>query len=226
MPSKPQTVVNLDPIDRKKQKGLIPRLLITRWSGGKTPKKEEPFGHYLFCGSQGNGKTSSAIWYLERLQRKYTKKGYKVRIFSNIGLGEPITKQTLYDTVASFNPYAHEIRIIIVDEIQVYFQRDAVDKHTKAEIDRLTAIFSQLRKRKTFILSTAQVYGRLDKNLREQCLFMVNCKKSFTGKLLNEMIPGDDIMVDELGRWSGNPKQIFVHGLPKLTYDTRLIISP
>lgn len=225
---KPTTVVSLDPIDRKnrKNKGLLGRLLITRWSGGKSPKKEQPFGHYLFCGKQGAGKTSSAIWYADRLKRRYTKKGYSVRFFSNVGIGEPITKQTLYDTVAAFDPHEKEIRILIVDEIQVYFQRDAVDKQTKHEIDRLTAIFSQLRKRKTFILSTAQVYGRLDKNLREQCLFMVNCKKSFTGKLLNEFIDGDDIIVDELGRWSGDPKSIYVHGLPKLEYDTRLIITP
>lgn len=223
---KQQSVINLNPVDAKKKKGLIPSLLVTRWAGGKPPKKEEPYGHYMFCGTQGSGKTSSAIWYLERLQRKYTKKGYKVSFYSNIGLGEALTKQTLYDTVASFDPYAKEVRILIVDEIQVYFQRDAVDKQTKHEIDRLTAIFSQLRKRKTFILSTAQVYGRLDKNLREQCLFMVNCKKSFTGKLKNEFIPGDDIVADELGRWSGNPKFIWVHGLPKSQYDTRLIIAP
>lgn len=224
--AKHQTVISLDPIDRKKDKGLIPRLLITRWSGGKKPVNDEPFGHYMFCGSQGSGKTSSAIWYLERLSRKYAKKGYKVRVFSNVGLGEPVSKQTLYDIVAGFDPYAKEIRILLVDEVQVYFQRDAIDKDTKLLIDKLTAIFSQLRKRKTFILSTAQVYGRLDKNLREQCLFMVNCRKSFFGKLLNEFIPGDDIMVDDLGRWSGTPKTIYVHGLPKLEYDTRLIISP
>lgn len=223
---KQQTIVNLDPIDRKKQKGFLPRLLITRWSGGKKPVKEEPYGHYLFCGVQGSGKTSSAIWYAERLMRKYNKKGYGVRLFTNIGLETPVNKQTLYDTVASFDPDAKEVRILIVDEIQVYFQRDAIDKATKHEIDRLTAIFSQLRKRRTFILSTAQVYGRLDKNLREQCLFMVNCKKSFTGKLLNEFIPGDDILVDDLGRWSGNPKTIYVHGLPKSQYNTRMIISP
>lgn len=223
---KQQSVVNLNPIDAKKRKGLLPSLLITRWSGGKPPKKEEPFGHYLFCGVQGSGKTSSAIWYAERLFKRYTKKGYDMRLFTNIGLGEPVNKQTLYDTVAGFNPELNEIRILIIDEIQIYFQRDAIDKATKHEIDRLTAIFSQLRKRKTFILSTAQVYGRLDKNLREQCLFMVNCKKSITGKLKNEFIPSDDILVDELGRWSGNPKVIYVHGLPKLEYDTKMIISP
>lgn len=223
---KQQTVINLDPIDRKKQKGLIPRLLITRWSGGKAPKKEDQFGHYLFCGKQGMGKTSSAIWYAERLNRKYAKKGYTVRLFSNIGLGEPINRSTMYDTIAGFDVDVKEVRIVIIDEMQVYFQRDAIDKETKKIIDKLVAIFSQLRKRRTYILSTAQVYGRVDKSLREQCLFMVNCRKSFTGKLMNEFIDGDDIIADDLGRWSGNPKTIHVHGLPKSQYNTRLIIAP
>lgn len=226
MPKNQQSVVSLTPVDTKRRKGLIARLLVTRWSGGTRPKKEEPFGHYLFCGRQGSGKTSSAIWFSERLQRKYIKKGYKVRFYSNIGLGVPVDRNSLYSTIAAFDPDAKEIRIVIIDEMQVYFQREAIDKETKKIIDKLVAIFSQLRKRRTFILSTAQVYGRVDKSLREQCLYMVNCKKSITGKLLNEFIDGDDIVADDYGRWSGDPKTILVHGLPKSEYNTRMIISP
>lgn len=88
----------------------------------------------------------------------------------------------------------------------------------------LVGCFSQLRKRNTFVLSTAQVYGRLDKTLREQCLFMVSCRKSFTGRLLNDFIPGDDIMCDEMGRWSGVPSRIYSHGLSRIRYDTAKII--
>lgn len=224
--AKQQSVINLTPVDTKKRKGFLARLLVTRWSGGAKPGKEEPFGHYLFCGRQGSGKTSSAIWYSERLVRKYLKKGYSIALYSNIGIGQPVNKLTLYDTIAGFDVEKKEVRIVIIDEMQVYFQREAVDKETKKIIDKLVAIFSQLRKRRTFILSTAQVYGRVDKSLREQCLYMVNCKKSITGKLLNEFIDGDDIVADDYGRWSGNPLTILVHGLPKSTYDTRMIISP
>lgn len=221
-----QSVISLNPVDTKRKKGMVGRWLITRWQNGAKPKKEEPFGHYLFCGRQGSGKTSSAIWFSEALQRRYTKKGYKVRFYSNIGLGEPVDKNTLYSTIAGFDVDAKEVRIVIVDEMQVYFQREAIDKETKKIIDKLVAIFSQLRKRRTFILSTAQVYGRVDKSLREQCLYMVNCKKSITGQLLNEFIDGDDIVADDYGRWSGDPKRIYVHGLPKSQYNTRLIIEP
>ena len=74
-------------------------------------------------------------------------------------------------------------------------------------IDKLTGDFSQLGKRQIYVFSTAQVYGRLNKNLREQCLYMVNCRRSFfTKKFVNDFIEGDDILCDDLGRWSGVPK--------------------
>lgn len=81
MVQKTPSVVSLDPIDRQKRTGLIGRFFMTRRFGGKAPKKSKPFGHYLFCGKQRQGKTVSAVWYVERLTTQYTKKRYKVVIF-------------------------------------------------------------------------------------------------------------------------------------------------
>lgn len=235
---KQQSVISLDPIDRsrKQQNALLPRLLKTRWSGGKTPHKEIPFGHYLFCGSQGSGKTASALWYAHYLQQRYKKirgadkKSHKIEwvVYSNIGYGKPTSLSTCVDTFMKFtardeNPY--KFRLIILDEIQSFYGRDTMGKYAKKNLSRLVGIFSQLRKRNTFVLSTAQVYGRVDKSLREQCLFMVNCRKTFTGRLANEFISGDDIICDDMGRWSGIPKKIFVHGLSKIRYNTAKIIT-
>lgn len=240
---KQQTVINLDPIDRskKRSKGLVGRLLITRWSGGRSIIKSEPYGHYMFCGPQGSGKTASVLWYAERLGKKYRKRKIRhydhkqdkwikfdkppvVKLYSNVGLGEKIEKDKIFSTVDSFDEYANEVRIVFLDEIQSYFPRGSVDKKTASLRDDLVSLFSQLRKRNTYILSTAQVYGRLDKSLREQCLYMVNCKVNIRNKLVSEFIPGDDIICDELGRWAGDPKHIYVHGLSKLKYDTKRII--
>lgn len=222
-----QSVINLSPIDTAKRKGFIGRFLVTVWSGGEKPVKMQPFGHYMFCGSQGNGKTSSALWYAERLTKKYRKSGYRVRLYSNIGLGNQIVKRDLYTTINELKPSDKEIRIFIIDEIQTYYTRDALTtKQDKEDIKNMNAVFSQLRKRSTFVLSTSQVYGRVDKTLREQVLYMVNCKVSkLTGKFINEFIHGDKILVDELGRWSGDPTRIYVHGLPKSDYDTKKIIK-
>lgn len=239
--AKTESIINLDPIDRKKELGFFGRLLITRWSGGKAVIKSEPFGHYMFCGSQGSGKTSSVLWYAERLGKKYSKKRLryyneeeekwtkweqpaKVKLYSNFGVGRDIDKNKLYETIRDFDPYANEVRIVLIDEIHTYFPKDHVDKETKAIQKKLINIFSQLRKRNTFVLTTAQVYGRLDKSLREQCLYMVACKVNMRSRLVNEFIPADDIICDELGRWAGNPKHIYVHGLSKLEYDTKKVI--
>lgn len=219
-----QSVITLDPIDRKKKKGLLARLLITRYAGGKSIKKMEPFGHYMFCGAQGTGKTSSALWYAEKLAKKYKRKKYKIEFYSNIGVGKRLDKAHIFDTINAFNPSDKTIRIVIIDEIHTYFPKGSTDKATQSIRDDLIAIFSQLRKRSTFILSTAQIYGRLDKSLREQCLYMIDCKVNMHNKLVNEFIPEKDILCDDLGRWAGNPKYIYVHGLPKTEYDTKKII--
>jgi DNA polymerase III delta prime subunit len=224
--ARPESIISLDPIDRKnkKSKGVIGRFLVTRYGGGRPIVKMQPFGHYMFCGSQGSGKTSSALWYAEKLARKYKKKGNTVRLFSNLGAGQSFSKVKLFELINNFNPDDKEIRIVIIDEIHTYFPRGSIDKETAKLRDDLVSIFSQLRKRSTFILSTAQVYGRLDKALREQCLYMISCKVSIGNKLINDFIWGDDIICDELGRWAGNPRFIYKHGLPKIGYDTKNII--
>lgn len=238
---KQQSVVNLDPIDRKRKKGPIGRFIITRPSGGKKVKKMDPYGHYMFCGPQGSGKSQSTLWYAEKLAKKYKRKRIyyydrdlkqykkfktppKVRLFSNIDVGTRIEKNDIFTTISQFDAYANEVRIVYLDEIHTYFPKGMTDKKTQKIRDDLIAIFSQLRKRNTYILSTAQVYGRLEKSLREQCLYMIDCRVSINGKLINDFIPEKDILCDELGRWAGNPKFIYTHGLPVTTYDTKKII--
>lgn len=239
---KAATVINLDPIDRKKrQQGFIGRLMITRVSGGRPVMKSEPYGHYMFCGPQRSGKTSSVIWYAEKLIRKYgtkkisiydsEKKRFvpfseppKVRVWGNFGVGKKFKKEELFKLIDELDPYANEVRIFLVDEIHTYFGKEGVDKETKQMISDLNAVFSQLAKRNVYVLSTAQVYGRLDKALREQCLYMIDCKVSIGKKLINEFIKQEEIMVDDLGRWAGNPFRIYRHGLSKLEYDTKKLI--
>lgn len=246
--AKQTSVVNLDPIDRKKKTGFLSRLLVTRWHKGRSIVRSEPFGHYMFCGPQGSGKSTSVLWYAQYLNRKYKRRCLKyqthddcdelhekcktvkhdtppkVVFYSNTGIGIHINKRAIFDTIDGFDEYANEVRIVFIDEVHTYFPKDGGDKETKQIKSDLTAIFSQLRKRNTYILSTAQVYGRLDKALREQCLYMVDCHVNINNRLVNSFIPEKDILCDDLGRWAGNPKFIHVHGLSTLNYDTKRII--
>lgn len=223
-----QSVVSLDPIDRsrKKQDGVFGRLLKTRHYGGKGVKKTEEIGHYLFVGKQRSGKTVSAIWFAEKLKAKYEKRKKQVKLYSNMGFGIPITKANLHSTIANIVYDSNIYHIIIIDEIQSYFPKDTKNLELLKQIDQLTGDFSQIAKKQIYILSTAQVYGRLNKNLREQCLYMVDCRHSkVSRKVINDFILGDDIICDDLGRWSGIPRFIWTHGLPKTSFDTHKMIT-
>lgn len=224
---KQQSVVSLDPIDRtrKKQDSMFSRMLKTRPHGGAPVVKTAEIGHYLFCGKQRSGKTVSMLWYAEQLTTKWKSKGCKIKLYSNMGFGVPVCKANLLSTLLEIKYDPKVIHIFCIDEIHGYFPKDTKDKGTLFLIDGLTQTFSQLGKRQIYVLSTAQVYGRVHKNLREQCLYMVACRRSrISRKVVNDFIDGDDIMCDELGRWSGIPKVIHTHGLPKRKFDTHLMI--
>lgn len=223
-----QSVVSLDPIDRrnKQRSGPIGRWFKTKHFKGKGIKKLDPFGHYLFVGRQGGGKTLSALWYYEYLRKQYTKKGKFVKLYSNMGFGIPVNKNTISSTIRDIIYDPKFVHIFIIDELQSYFPKDTKDQATLRLIDELTGDFSQLRKRSCYVLSTAQIYGRVNKSLREQCLYMINCRKSkITNKIVNDFIDGDDILCDDLGRWSGEPVRILVHGLPETKFDTHKLIT-
>lgn len=224
---KSQSVVSLDPIDRsrKKQDSVLSRLFKTRHFGGKRGKFPDPYGHYLFVGKQRMGKTASMIWYYDRLYKKYSRQGKEIFTFSNLGIGSKLTMNTLHDLIVNIEYDPDKVYFFLIDEIQSYFPKDTKNKILLDFIDKLTGDFSQLGKRQIYVFSTAQVYGRLNKNLREQCLYMIDCRRSFfTKKFVNDFIPGDDVMCDDLGRWSGIPKFIYVHGLSKIDYDTHKMI--
>ena len=64
-------IKQIDPVEERKklQTSFFRRLLITQWHFGKGIVKDIPFGHYMFCGPQGSGKTASMLWYYEYLKR-------------------------------------------------------------------------------------------------------------------------------------------------------------
>lgn len=225
-----QSVVNLDPIDvqRSRQDSVLSRFFKTRHFKGKGGSYSEPYGHYLFCGRQGAGKTVSMIWYYELLRDKYTKKGFDVVLYSNFHLKGCvyIKKSSFLKSIQAVEYDSSKVHIFLIDEIQSWYPKDTRDKFLLKEIDDLTGEFSQLRKRNIYVLSTAQVYGRVNKNLREQCLYMIDNRRSrLTRRYVSDFIDGDDILCDTLGRWSGIPSKICVHGLPKLAFDTHERVS-
>lgn len=224
-----QSVVSLDPIDRnnKKQPGVIGRMFMTKRFRGKPMKKTDPYGHYLFVGKQRGGKSVSFLFMYEQLKKKYEKQGKEVVLFDNMNLGGiRVFKWSFPILIDKCEYNENKVYIFIIDELQAWFPKDTKDPTTLKIIDELTGQFSQLGKRQIYVLSTAQIYGRVHKNLREQCLYMVNCRpSSIRNKCVNDFILGDDVLCDDLGRWSGRPSYIWVHGLPTTKFDTHLMIK-
>ena len=223
-------------IEKKKQTSFFYRLPITRYGGGKPARWQYPFGHYMFCGDQRQGKSSSLLVHLERVIKQFDGKSlfsrfhglekHKIEIYSNMTIKgvehKRITKATLLKTLQGFKMTKNVIHVVILDEIHGYFPRDGKNKETRELLEALVPEFSQLGKSQTIVLSTAQVYGRLDKVLREQCLYMVACRRSKLNhrRFVNDYILGSKILCDDLGRWAGPPEKIYTHGLPNLRYIT------
>lgn len=243
MMQKQQSVITFDPISQSRKQSWIQVLMLTRWEHGEKVAKPDAFGHYMFCGKQRSGKTASVMWYTEKLVKKYRKKRIhnwhdldrknrprrfkeppKIKIFSNFGFGNDFNMKTLLDKIDNLDPYANEVRIFLIDEIHTYFPRDGATKEQNELIGQLEHVFSQLGKRNCYVLSTAQVYGRLNKRMREQCLYMVNNKTNINKKIVSDFIEESDIICDELGRWSGPIRSRTIHGLPRHKYDTKKLI--
>lgn len=230
MSHKTQSIVTLDPISttRKRQDSPISRAFKTRHYGGKQMEMTDSFGHYMFCGKQRQGKTMSMFWYMEQLQKKYKKKHKQVVILDNMGVSNfQLTKYNLPEVLYKFEYDPDIVFILLVDEIQSWYTKDTHDKTTLYLIEQLAGSMDQLGKRQIYMLTTAQVYGKVHKLLREQCLYMIQCRRSkiIRGRCVNDFIDGDDIICDDLGRWAGVSKKIYVHGLPKTSYDTHRMIT-
>jgi hypothetical protein len=228
-----QSVVSLDSLKAKRgdQNGFISKALKTRIYGGASLRRTDPFGLYLICGKQRQGKTVHMVWLAERLQRAYAKKNVPVRIYSNLsiqGLGpvENLKFSNLPQIFARTDPEGTEVTILLLDEMQIYFPRETKNKKVLDQIDNLLNFMCQLGKRRIYLLATSQIYGRVHKAMREQCLYMIEVER---GKIFNKAsasyILGDDVVCDEQGRWSGNSIVIRKHGLPKARFSTTQIIQ-
>ena len=119
---KSQSVVNLDPISqqRKKQDSVFSRLLKTKHKGGKAVKKDDAFGHYLFCGKQGGSKTTSMIYFMEYLIKKYKKQNKKIMIYSNMGFGIPVSRITLPTILENISYDKDIINIILIHKLAFF----------------------------------------------------------------------------------------------------------
>lgn len=180
-----------------------------------------PSGTQVYVGSQGSGKTMSAVYHLIRLKRRYP----RALVVTNLSLtGMSAVTFTSKSTLArvltvidSQKEYIHfrtmdELAmalvavnngkygvIYLVDEIHTYF--NALDSKN-IPMYVFTEI-SQQRKQRKLIIGTSQLFLRAAKPLREQCDNVIVCK-TYMGVLTLQMAyNGETLEQDYNGKLSG-----------------------
>ncbi len=160
----------------------------------ENPGYFQPDGLFVFCGSQGSGKTLSAVNYVYNLMRMYP----KCMLVTNVDIKEfPVDNERVFrfNNALDFAKYNNSIYgvIFLVDEIHLYLNSL---KSKNINLDVITQI-SQQRKQRKHIVATCQVFGRMAKPLREQFSCVVLCKSYFNFIQKNSVIDRDTIDSDE-----------------------------
>lgn len=209
-------------------------------------KKEElthapAFGTAVFCGSQGSGKTLSAVQYTERVFQ-YSSRAILV---TNVALNSfPVNA---YMAENGDIRYISNDRYCGQDYIGLHYNDDdfkkpviqytGLEQLTKLKNGKYGVIYlidefhlelnslesknipievmtelSQQRKQRIHIVGTSQVFMRLAKPLREQIANVILCKNYLNCIQLNKMALGDEI-VEKDGEVKANIKSIslFLH---------------
>lgn len=170
------------------------------------------YGFWVFCGLGGSGKTLSMVEYLSRIKKKYKHvlilsnfncdlsdgniKSWKDLLnITNINTYE--IKRKEYDKRMKWGQ--KHIFMTIDDNNNIHYKKTVNDGiifafdeiHLTFESTKwqdapsnLLDYISQQRKYHKQIVSSSQVFTRIDKKLREQTNFVIECKSIFRGRLV------------------------------------------
>lgn len=151
------------------------------------PTYFKPEGLLVFCGSQGSGKTLSAVQYVKKVCELYP----KCILVTNTQIkGLPLyTKVIEYTGIESLTSIENgqDGVLYFIDEIHLEFN-SLESKNVPIEV---MIEVSQQRKQRKHIVGTSQVYMRMAKPLREQIKNVVICKNFLHSIQFNRLIDGD-----------------------------------
>lgn len=180
------------------------------------PNYFKPEGITIFSGSQGDGKSLSAVQFCKKILNDYPNAIFCTNLHVSGVLNKQIEFQGLDDLETVSNG---EMGVVyLIDEIQNYLNSLLSKDVPLSTIVNLT----QQRKQRKLIVGTTQVYGRMAKPLREQVKNVVLCHKVLGFIQFNRLI--DSMQTQEVnGQLVTVPKKSFIwfHS-PKLyrSYDT------
>lgn len=122
-----------------------------------------PYGVHIVCGKQGTGKTVTVAYLLLKYKEMYPRMQIKTNFNYRYQDGEI---NHWKDLVNSNNGIYGEIDVI--DEIQNWFS----SLQSKDFPPEMLSEITQQRKQRKMILSTAQVFSRVGKPIREQVFYL------------------------------------------------------
>lgn len=137
-------------------------------------KKLEPYserenGVVIFCGRQGQGKTTSLAEYILTMKKKYP----DCHIYSNMPFNGIEYESIFAEDIYSLKLDNSVQNIIVIDEISSIFTALS----SKQLSGSVYQCFCQLRKRGALVIGTAQRFDRISTALREQCNLIVDCQR-------------------------------------------------
>lgn len=180
----------------------------------QNPDFFDPSGILVFCGSQGAGKTLSAVQYVRKLAEKYP----KMILVTNVEIKGLSIAVYPYTGIADFSKYSNGFEgvVFLIDEIHIEFnslESKNIDPSVMTEI-------AQQRKQRKHIVGTSQVFGRIAKPFREQFKYVVLCRCLWGVLQYNTLIDGERAMVDDDGHLEAETvKRYFWWHKPEL-YDS------
>ena len=184
----------------------------------ENPEYFYPEGLLVFCGSQGSGKTLSAVQYVKKLCIEYP----RAILVTNTKInGLPAhTVVVPYNGIESLTSHENGLCGVIyfIDEIHLEFN-SLESKNVPIEV---MIEVSQQRKQRKHIVGTSQVYMRMAKPLREQIKNVVICKNFFKCIQFNKLIDGESAHEENGKLKFDTVKNIIWFHSPKLynSYDT------
>ena len=184
----------------------------------ENPEYFYPEGLLVFCGSQGSGKTLSAVQYVKKLCIEYP----RAILVTNTKInGLPAhTAVVPYDGIKSLTSHENGLCGVIyfIDEIHLEFN-SLESKNVPIEV---MIEVSQQRKQRKHIIGTSQVYMRMAEPLREQIKNVVICKNFFKCIQFNRLIDGESAYEENGKLKFDTVKNVVWFHSPKLynSYDT------
>lgn len=199
-------------------KNLIDLVKYKRNFRKENPEYFYPEGLLVFCGSQGSGKTLSAVQYVKKLCIEYP----RAILVTNTKInGLPAhTAVVPYNGIESLTSHTNGLCGVIyfIDEIHLEFN-SLESKNVPIEV---MIEVSQQRKQRKHIVGTSQVYMRMAKPLREQIKNVVICKNFFKCIQFNRLIDGESAHEENGKLKFDTVKNVVWFHSPKLynSYDT------